>query len=54
MRFCTMPARPGEMVSALMVAPMIRSSSSGRTPAFSRAARDAATPISVLLSVVQT
>ena len=54
MRFCTMPASPGEMESALMVAPMIRSSSWGLTPAFSRAANAAATPMSVLLSVVHT
>ena len=54
MRFCTMPASPGEMVSALMVAPMIRSSSSGFTPLSSRAARAAATPMSVLVSVVHT
>ena len=54
MRFCTMPAKPGEMVSALMVAAMIISSSSGFTPLFSRARRAAATPMSVAVSVVHT
>ena len=54
MRFCTMPAKPGEMVSALMVAAMIRSSSSGFTPLFSRARTEASTPRSVTVSVVHT
>ena len=53
-RFCTMPAKPGEMVSALMEAPIIRSSSSGFTPASSKARWAAATPMSVAVSVVQT
>ena len=52
--FCTMLAMPGEMLSALTEVPMIRSSSSGLTPAASSARPAALAAMSVLLSVVQT
>ena len=53
-RFWTIPPRPGEMVSALMVAAIIRSSSWGWVWAASRARRAASAPRSRAVSLVHT